>query len=95
MTTDTITAEQCAELLGCTEDTVEELSRKGELPGLKFGRGWVFVRADLLAYLAERGRQEAEQRRADRGGGPQSAPNVRPIKPRRQPPPALPKLSTA
>lgn len=95
MTTDTITAEQCAELLGCTEDTVEELSRKGELPGLKFGRGWVFVRADLLAYLAERGRQEAEQRRADRGGGPQAAPNIRQIKPRRQPPPALPKLSTA
>ena len=27
-------AQQCAELLQCTAETVEELTRKGELPGL-------------------------------------------------------------
>ena len=60
---DTINAEQCAELLQCTAETVEELTRKGELPGVKFGRGWIYVKTDLLAYLAEKARQDAEERR--------------------------------
>lgn len=33
MTDETINAEQCAELLYCTEQRVEELTRTGELPG--------------------------------------------------------------
>ncbi|WP_120967825.1 helix-turn-helix domain-containing protein [Comamonas sp.] len=93
--TDTINADQCAQLLDCTPAKVEELARNGELPGLKIGRGWVFVKADLLAYLSERARVEAEKRRMDRGKSSQSAPNVRQIKPRRQPPPALPRPATA
>jgi len=93
--TDTINAEDCAKLLDCTAATVEEMARNGELPGLKIGRGWVFIRADLLSYLAQRARDEAENRRAERGKGSHSAPNVRPIKPRRQQPPALPKSATA
>ncbi|WP_415798351.1 helix-turn-helix domain-containing protein [Comamonas aquatilis] len=60
--TDTINAKQCAELLFCDVTTIEALARKGELPGLKFGRGWVFFRTDLLLYLAERARQAAERR---------------------------------
>ena len=92
---DTINAEECAGLLDCTSATVEEMARNGDLPGLKVGRGWVFVRSDLLAYLAERARSEAERRRQDRGRGEHSAPNVRPIKPRRQSPPTLPRSATA
>lgn len=92
---DTINAEECAGLLDCTAATVEEMARNGELPGLKVGRGWVFVRADLLSYLAERARAEAERRRLDRGRGSHAAPNVRSIKPRRQSPPALPRSATA
>lgn len=90
MTAETINAEQCAELLHCTEQRIEELTRSGELPGMKFGRGWIYVKADLLAYIAERARKEAEERRQDlnaRKSVPR--PDV-PLRPRRQTPPPLP-----
>jgi excisionase family DNA binding protein len=84
--TDTIDSAECADLLRCTPDQVEELARTGEIPGLKLGRSWLFVRHDLLAYLAEKARQEAEQRRAKRQPGVvQMTP-----KPRRRVPPRLP-----
>ena len=91
MTTDeTIGSEDCAKLLRCTPEQVEELARAGEIPGLKLGRSWLFVRADLLAYLAEKARAEAQERRAKR----QPVMNHKPdIKPRRRQPPALPALN--
>lgn len=64
--TDTLDSAGCADLLLCSVDQVEDLARAGEIPGVKIGRGWLFVRADLLAYLAERGRKEAEERRQAR-----------------------------
>ena len=83
--TDTIDSTQCAELLRCTPEQVEELARTGEIPGLKLGRSWLFVRHDLLTYLAEKARLEAEQRRARR------QPGIMPIvKPKRRVPPRLP-----
>lgn len=86
MTIETMNSEQCGELLHCTPKHVEELAREGEIPGTKIGREWIFVRADLLAYLAERGREEAAERRRKRtAGAVQSAP----IKSRRRAPPAL------
>ncbi len=63
---DTLNSQTCAELLMCSRAQVEELARGGEIPGVKLGRGWLFVRADLLVYLAQRGRQEAEERRSAR-----------------------------
>ena len=82
---ETIDSAQCAELLRCTPEQVEELARTGEIPGLKLGRSWLFVRADLLAYLAEKARKEAEERRSRR------QPGVMPmVKPRRRVPPPLP-----
>ena len=84
MTPDTIDADQCAELLLCTPQQVEELARGGDLPALKIGRRWLFVRADLLSYLAEKGRAEAQERKAQR------SPSVTPIlKPRRGAPPSF------
>ncbi|MBT2326053.1 helix-turn-helix domain-containing protein [Variovorax paradoxus] len=89
MTAETIDSEECAALLRCTSDQVEELARAGEIPALKFGRGWLFVRADLLAYLAEKARAEAQDRRAKRHP---NAPT--PIaRPRRRPAPVLPTLA--
>jgi excisionase family DNA binding protein len=85
---ETIDADECAKLLRCTPEQVEELARAGEIPGLKFGRSWLFIRADLLAYLAEKARREAQQRRASRA--PDAGANVRAIKPRRRAAPALP-----
>lgn len=83
---DTIDAEQCAVLLRCTPEQVEELARAGDIPGLKIGRGWLFVRADLLVFLAQRARDEAADRRAKRAPGAR----VAQIKPRRRVPPPLP-----
>lgn len=82
--TDVIDAEACAEMLGCTALQVEELARAGDIPGLKIGRSWRFVRADLLTYLAEKARAEAEERRSRRAAPPE------PVKPqRRGAPPSL------
>lgn len=61
-----IDSTQCAALLQCTADQVEELARAGEIPGLKFGRSWIFMRADLLVFLAEKARAEALARRTKR-----------------------------
>lgn len=85
--TDTIDSNECATLLRCTPEQVEELARAGEIPGLKIGRSWLFVRADLLDYLAQKAREEAAERRSKR--------QVRevmptPLKQRRQVPPPLP-----
>lgn len=87
MTHDTINSESCAELLHCTPEQVEELARAGEIPGLKLGRGWLFVRADLLAYLAEKARAEAQERRAKRQPQAHFTPET---KTRRRTPPKLP-----
>ena len=65
-TDETIGSEDCAKILRCTPEQVEELARAGEIPGLKLGRSWLFVRGDLLAYLAEKAREEALQRRSRR-----------------------------
>ena len=95
MATETITADQCADLLRCTANQVEELTRKGELPGIKIGRSWIYVKADLLDYLAERARSEAAERRLDiQGQVNKASANVTPqIRPRRGAPPALPQPS--
>lgn len=47
-----IDAEQCATLLRCSKQHVDVLADRGALPATKFGRGWVFVTAQLLAHVA-------------------------------------------
>lgn len=82
---DTIGSDKCAELLKCTPMQVEELARAGEIPALKIGRSWLFVRSDLLVFLAEKARDEAKARLSKRQV------NVTPIaSQRRRPPPVLP-----
>jgi hypothetical protein len=79
-----IDADQCAELLLCTRQQVEARARTGDLPGLKIGRSWVFVRADLLVFLAEKARADALARRT------KHAPSITPIvRRRRNIPPSL------
>lgn len=63
---DTMGSEECADMLRCTVEQAEELARRGEIPGLKIGRSWLFIRSDLLTYLAEKARDEAQDRRAKR-----------------------------
>lgn len=88
MNTETINSEECAQLMRCTPERIEELARAGEIPGLKIGRNWLFVRNDLLAYLAEKAREEAQARRMKR----QPYAPIPLAKPRRQTPPVLPIL---
>jgi excisionase family DNA binding protein len=94
---ETIDARGAAALLHCDPSTVEDLARRGDLPCTKVGRGWIFVRQDLLAYLAQRGRAEAEERRRKRFEPP--PPQPRPIaegvrKGRRRPLVAIPAAPT-
>lgn len=86
---DIIDADECAALLRCTSEHVEELARKGEIPGFKIGRAWLFVREDLLAYLAAKARMEAEERRS-KVKAEVSAPGSVTLRPRRRPVPNLP-----
>lgn len=83
---ETIDASECAALLRCSPNQVEEMARAGDLPGLKIGRAWLFVRHDLLAFLAEKARDEAQARRSKR------QPAAQPVKSRRRAAPALPSL---
>ena len=81
---ETIGSDECAELLRCTSEQIEAMARSGDIPGLKIGRAWLFLKNDLLDYLAERARLEAQDRRAKR------QPNVKMLpKSRRQTPPLL------
>lgn len=66
MANDVIDSHECAELLRCTPYQIEELARTGEIPGTQAGRSWIFVRTDLLEFLAQKARKEAEERRTKR-----------------------------
>lgn len=48
---DVLTVKDVADMLGCEEDTVRDKTRQRELPGLKFGRDWVYPRQALLDAL--------------------------------------------
>ena len=48
-----LSTEECAALLRCSTDRVEQLAAEGILPGYKFGRGWVFHREMLIAAVGE------------------------------------------
>lgn len=66
MTTDSeiYTAQQLAELLGCDKETAEARIREGDLPGVKFGKGWVVLRQAFIERVNEMAKEEAATRRA-------------------------------
>jgi excisionase family DNA binding protein len=57
------TADQAAELLGCSVKTVEEMARQGQLPGIKPGGCWVFPAGALALRLDQLALDEAAKRR--------------------------------
>jgi excisionase family DNA binding protein len=57
------TADQAAELMGCSVKTVEDLARRGELPGIKPGGGWIFPAGALAQRLDELAIEQAAMRR--------------------------------
>lgn len=50
---DTLNLVGAAALLHQHEHTVEDWARRGMIPAHKVGRRWVFLRAELLAWIAE------------------------------------------
>lgn len=73
-------AEQCAVMLRCSKERVEELADRGVLPATKIGRGWIFVADQLVARVAS----ICEADRAARDAKT-SETVERPKKPRRSP----------
>lgn len=86
--TEIVGIEELSVLLRCAPERVEDMARAVEIPGLKIGRNSLFVRDDLLAYLAEKAREEAQSRRMKL----QPHAPLPMAKPRRQIPPALPSV---
>jgi excisionase family DNA binding protein len=54
---------EAADFLKIDRSTALDLAGTGELPGAKIGRAWVFLEADLVAYLQDRVRQQTATRR--------------------------------
>ncbi|WP_407716239.1 helix-turn-helix domain-containing protein [Comamonas testosteroni] len=57
------TAQQLAELLGCDKETAEARTRQGDLPGVKFGKGWIVPRQAFIERVNEMAKEEAAKRR--------------------------------
>jgi excisionase family DNA binding protein len=80
---ETIDDEAAAALLHCEPMTVRELALQGAIPGIKFGRGWIFVREQLLQHVADLAQAEAERRRG-KGITSSAAPLVISVQPSRR-----------
>jgi excisionase family DNA binding protein len=61
MAQDVMTAQQAAEFLQTSRDTVIRKARAGELPAAKLGREWRFRRADLDRWLRRGGDRYEKQ----------------------------------
>lgn len=84
--------DQVASMLRCAVTTVEDLARKGELPGLLFGDGgYIFPAGALLTRLDELAIERSIERRkpAPKSGVLKVVPHK--ARPKRSPP-ALPSL---
>ena len=60
-----LTKAEVAALLQCEENTVEEKARTGELPAVKVGRTWVFLRRTLFARLWEMSLEPKQSREGE------------------------------
>lgn len=65
---DVLTEKDVAELLDCETSTVQEKARAGELPGLKFGRSWIFPRSALMQSLHQSAMQSRIPKRLPNDG---------------------------
>ena len=60
-TEEILTANQVAELLQIHPRTVYKLVKQGSLPGRKFGGGWRFSKAEILAMVHPRAESRPQQ----------------------------------
>lgn len=76
---DVLTVADVAQLLDCSTETVEARTRARTLPGLQFGRAWVYPREALLEVLRQQALAHVA-RPAEPASAP--APKVVPMVPR-------------
>jgi len=100
---ETMDLSDVALMLGAKPETVAQLARRGEIPGTQIGKGWIFLRENILEYLRERIMRDTLARRAAECKQPEAAQEShalpvavampRPATRRKSPPP-LPELSS-
>lgn len=91
---DILDAAETAALLRVEAGTIMQLARKGELPGTRIGKSWVFLREDVMTYLKEQIARDTEARRRQHASLAAGAIAVsKPRNGRRTALPALPDLS--
>ena len=56
---------EAADFLKVHRNTVLQLVERGDFPGAKIGRAWVFLVEDLIAYLREQTHKQMSQRRKE------------------------------
>ena len=102
MSAEAYTIAEVAHILDCAAEKVVEKIKDGDVPGLKWGRGWIVPREALSQRLNELALQEAHDRRKARNAGTVAvkviaAAQASTNKPRRQArtPPTLPHLPQA
>lgn len=89
-----LSVDDVAQLLRCSADTVQASARDGTLPGVQFGRDWVFPVAALAEALNTQATRQAADRRAPQAAAPAAVltasaptpPRTRASISRRQPP---------
>ena len=59
----TLNLNEAAVMLCAEPETISKLARKGELPATQIGKGWVFLREDVLAFLKDRINKDTAERR--------------------------------
>lgn len=65
MSEEILTVREVAEFLKVTERTIYRLATEGQIPSFKVGGSWRFQRSDLIQWMNEQAKGQAE-----RGAGP-------------------------
>ncbi len=60
---------EASALLHAESETVLQFARRGELPGTRIGKSWVFLREDVIAFLKNQILRDTEERRRQQATG--------------------------
>ena len=90
---DTLGVTEAAALLRAESETVMQFARRGELPGTRIGKSWVFMRDDVLAFLRRQIAIDTEARRQNNKTPTAALAIAAPRRGRRNQLPELPSLS--
>lgn len=89
---ETLSVSEVGELLHAENATVMLHARRGELPGTRIGKSWVFMRDDVLAFLRRQIAADTEARRRNNEKPPASLACPVPRRGRRKQIPELPSM---